>query len=826
MERITLFANVLLPLPVPGTFSYRVPYELNENIARGQRVVVQFGRKKIYTGIVIDIADKPPAGVQAKYLQNILDAEPIVKPIQLEFWQWISNYYMCHQGEVMNVALPSSFKLASETGIRLNDDFTGSLEGLNEKEILIAEALTNQEKLTISEVSEIAGQQKVIPLIKTLIEKGVIITEEELSDPYRPKKESFVELGEDYRKNEDKLKEAFDELEKRAFKQLHLLMTFIHLSQKQKSVNRPELLKAAGSSHNQLNALTDKGILKVEDRVISRLEEFSRQESPQNIELTAAQEKAYAEIKSGFAENQPVLIHGVTSSGKTEIYIKLIEETITQGKQVLYLLPEIALTTQIINRLRKYFGKSVGVYHSRYSKNEKVEIWNRVLQHKKQEADEYKIILGPRSALFLPFENLGLVIIDEEHDSSYKQFDPAPRYHARDSAVYLAGMHGAHVLLGSATPSLESYFNAKSKKYVLVDLYERYGGIRMPEIIISNIRKESRYKTMKSHFSSLLVEHIKNELEKQKQIILFQNRRGFSLRLECDTCGHIPQCKNCDVTMIYHKYNNHLRCHYCGWTTRVPDKCPACGNNAIFMRGFGTEKVEDELAILFPEPVIKRMDLDTTRKKHAYQQIITDFEQRKIDILVGTQMVTKGLDFDNVSLVGILNADNMLSYPDFRSQERSFQLMAQVSGRAGRKAKRGKVIIQTYNPGHQIIRDVINHDYLSMYKSEIQERARYRYPPFYRLILIKLKHKDNILLNEGASLFAGILRDSFQKRVLGPEYPIVARVKNQYIKTILIKLERTDSLQQMKQELAGRIDEFGRIREFKSVRLLVDVDPV
>lgn len=825
MERTTLFVEVLLPLPVSGAFTYRVPFEMNDLIKKGQRVVVQFGKKKIYTGLVIKIHENPPKQYQAKYILSVLDIHPIVNDIQLRFWNWVSEYYMCKPGEVMNTALPSSLKLASETEIKLHEDYNGSIDGLQEKELLITEALINREKLTISEAAEVAGQQKVIPLIKTLLEKGIIRTEEEISNPYKPKKETYIELGSEYTDNDDSLRIAFDELEKRAPKQLNILMTFIHLSQKQQDITKQELLKAANATAQALNALVKKGIFITEEKIISRLEEHDRKEAPASIELTNPQQKAFDEIKQGFEEKGVSLVHGVTSSGKTEIYIKLIDEVIKQGKQVLYLLPEIALTTQIINRLRKYFGSSVGVYHSRYSKNEKVEIWNKVLDHNGDEDEQYKIILGPRSALFLPFSNLGLIIVDEEHDHSFKQFDPAPRYNARDSAVFLAGLHKASTVLGSATPSIESYFNAKKDKYALVEITERFGGIHMPEIIIADIRKETRHKTMKSHFSSLLVDHIREELEQNKQVILFQNRRGFSLRLECETCGHIPQCKNCDVTLIYHKFRNHLRCHYCGWTTRIPDKCPACGSNTMFMQGFGTEKVEDELSILFPEPRIVRMDLDTTRKKHAYQQIISDFEQRKIDILVGTQMVTKGLDFDNVSLVSILNADNMLSYPDFRSLERSFQLMAQVSGRAGRKGKRGKVIIQTYNPSHYIITDVINHDYTSMYNSQVQERIRYKYPPFYRLVLIKLKHRDSRVLNKGAGVFADLLREKFGNRVLGPEYPLVSRIKNLYIKTVLIKLERDTSLSQMKKELQKKINEFERLQEYKQVRVVVDVDP-
>ncbi|MCF8351494.1 MAG: primosomal protein N' [Bacteroidales bacterium] len=825
MERQTLFAEVLLPLPVKGLYTYRVPFELNETVRNGQRVVVQFGKKKIYTGIVFNIHENPPKSYQVKYILSVLDLYPVVNEIQMEFWRWISEYYMSSMGEVMNTALPSSLKLASETKIALHPAYDGDISNLNEKELFVTEALHSQQRLTLTELSDVAGIQKVIPLIKTMLEKKVIVLEEELTDPYKPKKESFVYLTKTYRENEESLKDVFDELEKRAFKQLKILMTFLNLSQQNVDISRPELIKKSGATHSQLNALVEKGVFEIQEKEVSRLESGEAKASPDDITFTEKQQIAYDEIKKGFQEKNTLLLHGVTSSGKTEIYIKLINEVIREGKQVLNLLPEIALTTQIINRLRRYFGEQVGVYHSRYSKNEKVEIWSKVNEGNENNS-KFQIIIGPRSALFLPFSDLGLVIVDEEQDQSFKQFDPAPRYHARDSAIYLAGLHQAKTLLGSATPALESYYNAKEGKYHFVELTERFGGIKMPEIILADIRRETRHKTMKSHFSSLLMDHMKESLDNHKQLILFQNRRGFSLRLECNICGHIPQCKNCDVTLIYHKYSNHLRCHYCGWTTRIPELCPSCNNNSLFMKGFGTEKVEDDLAILLPDPVIKRMDLDTTRKKHAYQQIITDFEQRKIDILVGTQMVTKGLDFDNVELVGILNADNMLSYPDFRSQERSFQLMAQVSGRAGRKGKRGKVIIQTFNPQHPIILDVINHDYVSMYKSQIQERARYKYPPFYRLIMIRLKHKENRLLNEGASAFADILRASFGQRVLGPEYPIVSRIKNQYIKTVLIKLERTASLKMMKTTLHEKVEEFEKIRDFKGVRVILDVDPV
>jgi len=721
MERTTLFIDVMLPLPVPGLFTYRVPYELNNTIDKWRRVVVQFGRKKIYTAIIVNIHQKPPKNYAVKYILSVLDREPVMNEIQYKFWQWISEYYMSEPGEVMNVAIPSALKLASESSIVMNPFFNGDINSLNEKEYLVAEALDIQKKLTLTEIENIVEQKKIIPLIKGLIEKNVVLIEEELKERYKPKTETFIKLTEKYRHQEN-MQELFDRLEKRAFKQLEVMMAYVGLSgfgkENKIEVKQANLTKQVKSAAGAINSLIKKGVFETYKKTVSRLENFTATAKPEDIILNDEQQQAFLEIETAFKKNKPVLLHGITSSGKTEIYIKLIEQAQNKGKQVLYLLPEIALTTQIINRLRKYFGNSVGVYHSKYNENERVEIWNNVIKTKLNEP-EFRIILGPRSALFLPFDNLGLVIIDEEHDYSYKQFNPAPRYNARDAAVYLANQHKAKVILGSATPSIESYFNSKAEKYEFVELNKRYGDIQLPEILVADVKKETRQKTMKSHFSSFLLEHISEALKNKEQIILFQNRRGFSLRLECDTCNWMPECKNCDVTLIYHKHNNQLKCHYCGYSRRVPERCDSCGSTHLQMKGFGTEKVEDELGILYPDARIRRMDLDTTRSKYAYQNIINDFEEGRIDILVGTQMVTKGLDFDNVSIVGILNADNMISFPDFRSYERSFQLMAQVSGRAGRKNKRGKVIIQSYNPYHSVIRDVIDNNYISMYQSQI-----------------------------------------------------------------------------------------------------------
>ena len=832
MERITLFADVLLPLPVGGTFTYRVPFDLNEQVRVGVRVVVQFGARKIYTALVTRVHESPPGTHIPKYVLSVLDENPIITPVQRTFWDWLAGYYLCQPGEVMNAALPSAFKLASESKIALNPLLPDDIAELSEKELMLVEALHHRKSIAISEVSKILDQQKTIPLIKTLIEKGIIVPEEELNDPYKPKREGFVRLMPEYASDEEALKLLFDQLEKRAKKQLEIVMTFIRLSGfgfgDLKEVKRQELLKQSKCSSPQLDILTGKGVFGCYEKLVSRFDTTGPESDSGQIELTVGQQEAWAKINESFETKEVVLLHGVTSSGKTELYIKLIREVIDQGKQVLFMLPEIALTTQIISRLKKYFGDRVGVYHSRFNVHERVEIWNAVLDRGisgPAAGRRYDIILGARSSLFLPFSNLGLVVVDEEHDPSFKQMDPAPRYNGRDAAIYLARLHGAKTLLGSATPSVESYFNAVQGKYGLVELFERFGNMEMPQIQIVNVKESLRQGLMKSHFSSALLDQIEKALGSGEQAILFQNRRGFSLRLECDLCHWMPSCKNCDVTLVYHKKSNQLRCHYCGYVSGIPDKCPECHGVNIKMKGFGTEKVEEELGLIFPKARIARMDLDTTRTKHSLQQIIGDFEARKIDILVGTQMVTKGLDFDNVSLVCILNADNMLSYPDFRAFERSYQLMAQVSGRSGRKYKQGKVIIQTYNPNHPVILDVVKNDYLAMFKQQLAERQKYSYPPYTRLVLLKLKHKDPDLLNKAADELAKALRKVFGKRILGPEFPMVSRIMNYYIKHIMFKIERGVSSAAMKAKLVEEVEKFQQEPAFRPVKVLMDVDP-
>lgn len=824
-NRITLFAEVLLPIPVPGTFTYRVPYALNDAIRVGQRVAVQFGKTKILSGLVLSITDKVPS-VEVKYLTDILDATPIVNSTQVKFWEWVKEYYLCHLGEVMQAALPSALKLSSESKIALSPDYVLDSISLNDYEYLIVEALQTQPKLAISEVSKIIGFKKVMPLIRTMMEKGIVVMEEELQEKYKARYERFVRLTSPYR-DERQLQALMDRLTKRAYKQLEVLLAYLTLGGDcDNDIKAAELLKKAQANSTILKAMNEKGIFEVYEQPVSRLMDYKAQIPTSSIQLTEAQLSAFQQIQEGFQSNRPVLLHGVTSSGKTEIYIKLIQEAIDEGKQVLYLLPEIALTAQIINRLKQYFGDRLGVYHSRYGANERVEVWQQVNDFAKDKGTQRQIIIGSRSAIFLPYSKLGLIIVDEEHDSSFKQVDPAPRYHARDAAIVLGAIHQAKVLLGSATPSYESYFNAMNGRYHLVELTQRYGGVEMPEIILSDMRVERRRKTIQADFGSVLLDAVKETLEDRQQTILFQNRRGFSLRVECDDCHYVPQCINCDVSLIYHKQQNVLRCHYCGYTASVPHECPNCHSTNIKMHGFGTEKVEEDLKILLPNARVARLDLDTTRSKSDYQSILERFQEKETDVLVGTQMVTKGLDFDAVKVVGILNADNMLSFPDFRAHERSFQLMAQVAGRAGRKGKQGRVIIQTYEPSHPVLQDVLRNDFKGLYEKQMITRRQFGYPPYYRLIMIRLKHKDFQKLNPAAAELSSQLRPIFKQDLLGPEYPMVSRVKNLYIKQMLIKFNRKHNAQQVKDLIMNQIHLFQLNPDYKSVIVQIDVDPM
>ncbi|HSH65297.1 MAG TPA: primosomal protein N' [Bacteroidia bacterium] len=846
MSRTTYFADVILPLAVPNLYTYRIPYDLNEQVAIGKRVVVQFGKGKLYTALIRVIHEQPPKQYTAKYIDSVLDEHPIVNPFQFELWDWMSTYYMCTIGEVMVAALPGALRLASETKIVINPGFEASTSNvLTDKEFLIIEALEIRNVLTLNDVSQIIEQQTVYPIIKSLIEKNAVLIQEELKEKFRPKIESFIRIT-DFADDEENLKSVFSNLEKKAAKQLEVLIAYITLSKRytknREEVRKQAVLQMVPGSESAIAALVKKNIFELYEREVGR---FSKEHyENKTVSLNEIQEHIFHSIQQQFGwEEEPgkktepqthtkkevVLLHGVTSSGKTEIYVKLIEKVLAQGKQVLYLLPEIALTAQIINRLRKYFGDVVGVYHSKFNEHERVEIWNNVLKSGDENSKsgiQFRLIIGARSALFLPFNELGLVIVDEEHDTSYKQYDPAPRYNARDASVYLAHIHNAKTVLGSATPCLESYFNAQEGKYGLAEIMERFGGVQMPEIEIADVKEATRKKIMKSHFSPLLLDTISLALEKKEQVILFQNRRGFAPQLECNSCAWVPQCINCDVSLTYHKSSDQLRCHYCGYSIKPPSKCVACGDTDLKMKGFGTEKIEEELAIFYPNAKLMRMDLDTTRSKFAHQHIIQDFEDRNIDILVGTQMVTKGLDFDNVSVVGILNADSMLNFPDFRSFERSFHLMAQVSGRAGRKEKQGKVIIQTHNPDHSIIQEVIRNDYFAMYTEQLEDRKNFDYPPFYRLIEFTIIHRDINMVNAAAKELADAMRIHFAKRVLGPEFPLVSRVRNLYHKTILLKIEREASVAKVKKIISDLLIQFKSGTDYKSVRIQIDVDPM
>lgn len=831
--RVTHFVDVLLPLPLPALFTYRVPYELDEAAEFGKRVIVPFGRSKLYSALVVRVHENAPQQVSAKYILDVVDERPVISERQFQLWQWMANYYLCTLGEVMAAALPSALKLASETKIYLNPNFNGDVSMLNPNELHIAEALTYRETMTVDEISKAVNIQKVIPVIKSLVDKRIVVTDEEVRNPYKAKKETVIHLAEEYA-SETKFMALLDQLNlsPKTAPQADVLLAFIMQTKKDGQydytckVPKTKLLESKTITPARLQTLLKKGVLVSEDIVISRLADFSSADEAQNIQLSEPQHRAYDQIQEQFNTFPVVLLHGVTGSGKTEIYIKLIDEVLKQGKQVLYLLPEIALTSQIVNRLRRYFGEKVGVYHSRFNEYERVEIWNRVLtQGSDSEASsKYQLILGARSALLLPYKNLGLIIVDEEHDASYKQQDPAPRYHARDCAIVLASMHKAKTLLGTATPSLESYYNVKQKKYGLVELMQRYAQSKLPDIWVVNMVEAHKRHQVQGVFSDFLIERIGEALDKKEQVILFQNRRGYAVRMICHTCQNMPTCKYCDVTLTYHKKSGLLKCHYCGYAIAVPRVCPTCHSTDIEMKGFGTEKVEDTLAEIFPQATIARMDLDTTRSKNGYQQIISDFEQHKTDILVGTQMVTKGLDFDRVSVVGILNADALISFPDFRAFERAFQLLSQVSGRAGRKEVPGKVVIQSYQPQHPALKYVETNDFLAMYNSQIAERAEFHYPPITRLIKLTLKHSDEKVVTAAAQALAVLLREAFPGRVLGPEAPLVSRIQNYYLEDFWIKLPKDSRLEEQKRRLMQLLEEFKTNKDYKSVRMVINVD--
>ena len=814
------FVDVILPLPLDNRFTYTISEEEAVFLQNGMRVAVPFGKSKVYTGIIAEVHNRAPEVYEAKPINQILDETPLVTQNQLEFWKWIASYYMCTEGEVMRAALPGAFILESEHIVQLQKEAEFNESDLKDDEFLVVEALQNQSSLKIKEVEALLDKKSVLPILNRLMAKDIVVLSQEIYEQYKPKRVKYIKLHESY-ESEDAMHQLLDELSS-AHKQREVVLNYFSLKAKSlKPINAKELQKISGTTASVLKSLVTKNIFKEyylnEDRVA-----FEGEITRSHIEFNEYQLKAFGQIKAAFEEKTVCLLHGVTSSGKTEIYLKLIEEVLNEGKQALYLLPEIALTTQLINRLQAYFGDKVLVFHSKYSMNERVEVYQNVLKA----GEGPKVVIGARSAIFLPFQQLGLIIIDEEHEASFKQYDPAPRYHARDAAVVLANLFKAKTLMGSATPSLESYYNAVHDKYGFAELSRRFGNVMMPEIEIVDIKEKHRKKRMTGHFSDRLLKEIEESLSEGEQVILFQNRRGFSPILECNTCGHSPQCPNCDVSLTYHSHSNQLRCHYCGYHIAMQKRCMACHSDDISTKGFGTEQIETELKALYPDHKIGRMDQDTTRGKHGYEKIITAFEDLEIDILVGTQMLTKGLDFRNVNLVGVMNADNLLNFPDFRAHERSFQLMLQVAGRAGRTKKRGRVLIQSYNPHHQIIQQVSTNDYAGMYKEQLQERYNYKYPPYFRLVRLSLKSRDFSKTNEAADWIAKAMQNVFKQNVLGPEFPPVARIRNEYYKNIMLKIPQNQSLGKTKAVLHKILISFNAISAYRSVRVIVNVDPM
>lgn len=811
-----MFINVILPLALDKTFTYAVNEEEYKFILPGMRVAVPFGKSKVYTALVVEKHQIPPQLYEPKDIQQIIDDAPIVTLVQLEHWKWIAAYYMCSIGEVYKSALPSALILESET-ILTAEKKTFEQQEVTDEEYLVLEALQHQSSITIAEVAKILNGKKVIPVVQSLLQKGLLLMNEEVQEQYKPKMVKYIKLHDEFLQA-NQLQELLQVLGK-AEKQKELVMHYFQLFAKErKPVLSKLLLESSGISSTVLKNLVEKGIFVEyflnQDRVI-----FSNEEA-YTIHLSQAQDVALKNIQKSFKSQDVTLFHGVTASGKTEVYIKLIEAYLSNDLQVLFLLPEIALTTQLVQRLTSYFGNQVAVFHSKYNSHERVEVWQHVLQ----QSDKAKVVIGVRSALFLPFSKLGLIIVDEEHEATYKQQDPAPRFHARDAAVVLAKMHKAKVLLGSATPSIESYFNAKASKYRLVELNERFNNVVLPEIHLIDLKDKYFRKRMDGHFSDELIERMQETLANGEQIMLFQNRRGYSPYIECITCGHVPQCPNCDVSLTYYKFRDALKCHYCGYHIAKPTHCHQCHSLDLSTKGFGTEQIELELKKMFPTKRIARMDQDTTRGKFAFEKLIDAVKNQEIDILIGTQMLAKGLDFENVTLVGILNADNLLNQPYYRAYERAFQMMVQVAGRSGRKQKKGSVVIQTYNPLHNTIQQVVNHNYVAMFNEQLYERSNFKYPPYYRLIQIKLRNKDYEKLKDGSTWLYNVLVQHLAVPILGPEEPVVNRIRNEYIKTILIKIPNNTNLINTKKLITKVLVSFDAVPQYRAIKLTLNVD--
>jgi len=810
-----MYAEIIIPLALPKNYTWMIPESMHSEIMIGMRVEVMLGASKRYAGIVKKLSNQSPAGFKPKPILAILDDAPIVFPHQMELWEWMANYYMCTEGEVMQAAIPSHLKISSESIFIINEEYTRDSHPLSDSEYIIAEALEIKKQLTLIEIQKLLDKKSVYPVINKLIQKGICFVQETMKDKYTFKEEIIIKLHTDY-KAEEKLEKLLNEWS-RAPKQLALLISFLHFQKTEGIVKQKILLEKADASHAQLKALIDKGILIAEKIKVDRLASNQEEGNALLHQLSDPQKIAFDAIQSQLETFQVSLLHGITGSGKTQIYVALIEAVMQQGKQALYMLPEIALTAQMIRRLKMYFGDSIAIYHSKFNPNERVEIWNKV------KSGEIKIVLGARSALFLPYKNLSLIIIDEEHDASYKQQDPAPRYQARDTAIYYANIIKAKCVLGSATPSVESYYNAMQQKYGYTHLTERFSNAALPTIELIDTKKQIDSAAI---LTPPLLAAIQKTIENKKQVILFQNRRGYAPYMLCQTCGWIPHCHHCDVTLTYHKAKNMLSCHYCGAVYPIVTTCEACGKQDFKQKSFGTEQIEEKLSKALPHIVVARMDLDNVKGKNEHDQLIQKFEQRQIDVLVGTQMVVKGLDFEHVDLVGIVDADSLLNFNQYRVNERAFQMMEQVSGRAGRKNDQGKVMIQVSQIQHPIIQMVQQHDYLKFYEFEIQNRKHFAYPPFSRLMSILFKHKDNHIAEEAANHFLKSLDPTIQKTVLGPAQPLINRIRNKYIWELCVKISsKRDQLQIAKKQLLHFVQLIQVHPRYKTVQIIIDIDP-
>lgn len=820
-----MLIQVILPLPIQERFTYEVPDDIQQSIGLGTRVLVQFGRKKYYTAIVAGLDQRPPQNYEVKKIMAVLDSQPALRYPQLKFWEWISDYYLCSVGEVMKAAIPTGLKLESESIVTLNQDFdTEDGLKLTERQSMIVAALQHSGKDSLTGLEKTTGIKNVAPHVNALLAYGVVRIDEKIVEKYRPKTVTMVRMLCE-RDNQDHINEFFD-MTSRSKQQQSVLLAYLDLSrflQKNeplKPVERDTLLKVSGVSPAVLKAVADKGILEIYKEKINRFD-VAENSSLTEVKLSPLQAGAAKEIRDSFRDHAITLLHGVTGSGKTEIYCDLIKEVLGQGNQVLYLVPEISLTTQLTDRLKKVFGNKLLIYHSKFSDSERVDIWNRLLN-----SNEPMVVLGVRSSVFLPFARLGLIVVDEEHEASYKQYDPAPRYNARDAATVLASMHGAKTLFGSATPSIETYWKATSGKYGLVTLTERYEGAKMPEVEILDMKAMRKQKSVKGILSTPLRKMTREALDNGWQAIMFQNRRGFAPVVVCHTCGWSPKCTNCDVSMVYHKGSQLLRCHYCGATKTLPNVCPACGENTLDKFGYGTERIAEEIQEEFPDKKVSRMDLDTTRNKQSYQELIEEFAEHRTDILVGTQMVSKGLDFEKVKIVGVLNADTLLNFPDFRSTERAFNMLEQVAGRAGRRQEPGKVLIQTTKSDEPVLEHVRKHDYQSYYKEELENRHKYGYPPFTKIINIFVRNKDAATSDAAAVMLTMALRQVFGNRVLGPEKPFVSRVNTWYLQQIMLKVESQASMKKVKALLRQVYEQLAPAPQIKSSQIHYDVDPV